>query len=696
MLAPFMRRTLLIAAVPLVAALVLIAATTSGETAIRPPVLPALAAVLLVGTLAAAGRLRRLDLPMAALLGIVASALLFFPGLPRGHDVLHHVWGVWAVAREARAGGGLMPLWVHGLGFGMPLLQFYGPAGFAVSLPFSLAGLGPAAALKATFLVFGAVASLGMYLAAARWTGDRRAALVAAAAYAYAPYRLLDVHYRAAFGESAGLAVLPFVLLFGSAAVRAGGWRRLAAASAAAAVLVVSHPISALIAAIGHGLWTVAELALDLGHQAEVVDDHRRDPLRRIGRLAGVWLLGAALAGFFVVPFAANVKQVSLGSLVRGDERSLFAGYGLVPGDMLARREWSGFASAIPVQDPRDGSGQEMPYYFGLVLLALLPLGAGSDRAPKGLPWMTAAALLLSLRPAATAASLLFPPLAALQFPWRFLGLATFGAAALAGLAAARLLEAAEGRRWQIVVPGLLAALLVADAFPCTGAADWYPAHRGLAYLREPQPGCGRRWGCWEAVEIAPPYALRAAGLLLPAEDPEIDVSAFCCAYPDFETPAARALSSPARSRLVLVRAGVGLMVGPIRQRLVRLPAEPYAVLRRGRDRSEARPFTRRAGEIAVLVDGRPGTVTVLEEYFPGWQVLTANGWQEAEPARNGLLRARVERGQTEVRFRYRRWTRPRIAGWLLTGLTALGLLAGVTLGAWRPRPRAAPPPARG
>jgi hypothetical protein len=608
--------------------------------------------------------MNRVCLAAAALLGIAASHILFLPGLPRGHDVFHHVWGVWAVAREAR-GGDLFSLWLHGLGLGMPLLQFYGPTAFAVALPFSLAGLSPAAALKAAFLTFGAVAAVGMYLAVSRWTGDRRAALVAATAYAFAPYRLLDVHYRAAFGESAALAVLPFVMLFGSAAVREGGWRRLAAGAAAAALLVVTHPVSALMAAVGLVVWTVAELKVLAG----------------IGRLAGVWLLGAALAGFFLVPFTAEARYTGLGRLAQGDERSLFTAHGLTPGDLLARRPWDRLLSTIPAMDPRDGTDEEMPYYFGLALLALAPFGR--RRLPGGLAWMTLAALALSLRPVAGAASFVLPPLAALQFPWRFLGLAAFGASALAG--AATLHPAAQGRRWTFLVPIALAALLVFDALPCTRAAEWFPTYEGLAYPRQQ----GSRW---ETVPIDPPYALRSSGLLLPPADPGIDTSYFCCAYPDFETPLAQAFSQPPRQPDVLIRAGVGIFVRPATQSLVRLPAAPYAVLRHGRNPPKPRPFTRGGGEIRVQLDGRPGTVTVLEEYFPGWQVRTGEGWREAEATRNGLLRARVEPGQTEVRFRFQRWTRPRIAGWLVTGLTALVLMVL----ARRRRPTADPPPDRG
>jgi hypothetical protein len=689
----------LAAALPILA-IPLLLAMTSGWTAVPPRPLVAVAAALLVGILAAAGGRRPkmwLDLPAAAFLGIAASHILLSPGLPFGHDTLHHVWGVWAVAREAAAGHPA-PIWLHGLGFGIPLLQFYGPVPFFVALPFSLAGLAPADALKAAFLFFGALAAAGTYFAVARWTGDRRAALVAATAYAFSPYRLLDVHFRAAFGEIAGLAVLPLVLLLGAAAVRKGGWGRLAAAAAAAGLIVVTHPISALIAALGLGIWTLAELVMD-----------RRDVLARIGRLAGVWILGAALAGFFVVPFAADSRYTGVGRLARGDERSIFAGYGLTPGNLLERRFWMGLQGTMPEGDPRDGTDGEMPYYFGLILLALAPLGAGlgrlpgeedGTRVPRGIAWMTLAALALSIRPVARAASLVFPPLAVLQFPWRLLGLASLGAAVLAGAATARLLrplETGAGQRWQrwaLLVPGILAALLIFDAFPYMGAPGWFPGYEGFSHPRQLPTGG------WEQVPIGPPYPVRSTGLVLPPADPRIDTSYFCCAYPEFETPLAVALSKPPRQSDVLVRAGVGLFVRPGgTQKLVRLPAAPYAAWRRGRGPIEPRAFTRSGGEIRVALDGRPGLVTVLEEYFPGWQMLMGKEWKEVRPTRTGLLRARVVAGQTEARFRFKRWTRPRIAGWTLTGLTALILLTGLigpALSARRLRRREGLPPDRG
>ena len=70
-----------------------------------------------------------------------------------------------------------------------------------------------------------------------------------------------------------------------------------------------------------------------------------------------------------------------------------------------------------------------------------------------------------------------------------------------------------------------------------------------------------------------------------------------------------------------------------------------------------------------MTTPSRKGTVVGLEQRFPGWQVRTPRGWRPAACNRDGNLEAVVRRGQTEVEFRFRRWTGARIAGWLATGL---------------------------
>ncbi|MFL6197850.1 MAG: 6-pyruvoyl-tetrahydropterin synthase-related protein [Thermoanaerobaculia bacterium] len=652
-------------ALPLLAVPLLVA-STSGSVAIRPLGTVVLATAVVFSVVAGIGRraLRPwVDLPFAALLGLAASHLLFTPGLPRGHDTLHHLWGVWSVASEV-AGGSLAALWVHGINLGTPLLQFYGPLSFYTALPFSLAGLSPEAALKAAFLVFGAVAATTQCFAVSRWTGDRRAGLVAAAAYAFAPYRLLDVHYRAALGESAALAILPLVLLHGIAAAREGGRRRMAAAAVVLALLTLTHPISVLMAGICLGIWITAEAPLPLA-----------DLGRRLARLLAVAALGAALAGFFVVPFVSGSRHlVVAGWLEEGKIAGFFESHALNPRELVHRRLWTRLRFSLGSGEDGDGTDEEMPYYFGLVLLSLVPLGA--TKAPRGLVWMTAGTLALTLHPLAWVLVRVLPQAGSLQWAWRFLGPATCGAAALAGFAAVRLLDLGQGRRRivQRAVPGALGALLLLDAFPYTGAPGWYPSYEGFGRL-EHRKECGEGRGCWQYRPAGPPGPFRVAGLFVPPLKPA-PVGLFCCAYtPEYMTPVTQEAFYPEMDMKVLTRAGVQWLAMPLVDDMRLEGARPYAEWSSGHGRPEPRRFARGGGEIAVELDGRPGKVLVLEMYFPGWQALTKDGWREVQPNWEGLLMAPVEAGQQVLQLRFDIWTPARLAGCALSLLTALSLL---------------------
>ena len=77
---------------------------------------------------------------------------------------------------------------------------------------FHLLGLGLTAAVKMAWALWFIVGATGIYRLARRWWGSA-AALVAALAYTYAPYHLVDIYVRAAVAEFAALAIAPWVLL---------------------------------------------------------------------------------------------------------------------------------------------------------------------------------------------------------------------------------------------------------------------------------------------------------------------------------------------------------------------------------------------------------------------------------------------------------------------------------------------------
>ena len=174
-----------------------------------PDATPAIAPRPALGwTLAALGiaavflRSRLAHVAAAAILALAAEHLLLSPGMPRGHDLLSHSWGIWAFF-QAMADGDAFPKWLHDVGLGMPLPIFYSPTSYYSMTPFYLLGWSPTAIFKSGFVALAIVGAVSMYFVASRWTGSSRAGLVAAAAFAFAPYRLLSGHYRQALAERA-------------------------------------------------------------------------------------------------------------------------------------------------------------------------------------------------------------------------------------------------------------------------------------------------------------------------------------------------------------------------------------------------------------------------------------------------------------------------------------------------------------
>ncbi|MBM4460430.1 MAG: hypothetical protein FJ011_22160 [Chloroflexi bacterium] len=163
------------------------------------------------------------------------------------HDAHHSVFFLVEFDQAIRDGV-LWPVWGpdHALGFGYPLWLVYAPLAYYVAEAFHLLGLGFTAAVKATWALSFVVGALGMYRLARRWWGDA-VGLVAAMAYTYAPYHLVQIYVRAALAEFVALAWFPWVLLAFAELWDAPRLRQTVRAALAFAALLLTHTVSSLI-----------------------------------------------------------------------------------------------------------------------------------------------------------------------------------------------------------------------------------------------------------------------------------------------------------------------------------------------------------------------------------------------------------------------------------------------------------------
>ena len=333
------------------------------------------------------------------------------------------------------------------LGYGYPFFNFYAPLSYYISEALSLVGLGLQPALIVTFALAPIAAGLAAYLLA-RDHFSPRSSLVAAVAYAYAPYLAYDALFRANVAETLAWAFLPLALWAMGRLARQGERRYLAGAALAYAAVLLTHNAFALIFSpllAAYGLVTALTLP---------TAPSRR---RRLAITGAALLLGLGLATFFWLPALAERTQVHSDRL-------------LVPPIFVY---WNNFIDlrellAAPRAIHPDLLNPSPPRALGLIpVLLCLPALAGLRRfhdRPRRVQIVFFAAALVAYAWLTTASSQFVwdsvPILEYIQFPWRLLGPAALCLAML--VAAAAELPPADWRGSLVAAAAI--ALLVGGA----------------------------------------------------------------------------------------------------------------------------------------------------------------------------------------------------------------------------------------
>lgn len=399
---------------------------------------------------------------LAALLVALPLVIPFLrPGWFFGHDNMHLIR---LFEQDVMIRAGQFPVrWYPDVagGYGSSHPQYYAPIFYLAAQAFALAGVPIAAALKATVALVVLGTSVAMYRLARRSFGDGPG-IVAAAAYSYAPYHMLDLYVRTAFSELTVFLFLPLTLLAFNEVAKRPTSRTIAAAAAALGGLCLAHTITVMLIPplLGAYLGILWVRGVD------------RKALASIGAAAGV---GAMLAAFFLLPLVLEKDAVVTEIYAAGyfDYHQHF-----VAARQLITSPW-GFGLSRPGTD--DGIS------FRLGLLQILGCGIvaiswkrimGAPRETRDLTLyaagVAAAGIFMALDISSAIWSIV-PPLRYVQFPWRFLLLPAFGMSILCGAAAWSLSPAAIGGREKATPVSrrgwsLTAALVAAAVFAVAGA----------------------------------------------------------------------------------------------------------------------------------------------------------------------------------------------------------------------------------
>jgi hypothetical protein len=404
-------------------------------------------------------RRRLLTLLAVVLVGLFAATPLLDPRLPEAHDVGYHLFRLVQLDSLFRRGV-LFSRWAPELayGYGYPLFNYYAPAVYYLAELLHLLGLTFPAALRATFALTLLGAAVGMYL----WVRDlfgRRAGLVAAAAYAFAPYLTITLLYRGSLAELAALALLPFILWALQRFVLRGSGGHGVVALLLYALLILTHNITAL-------LFTAVMLAYVLVLAAAAVAGEEENARRALWSVASrslpLLLLGLGLTAFFWLPALAERDLVKIHQLY-------------LP---TAYRYADNFLSLRDIFTPPQAADPRMVYQprpMSLGLLALLialpsVLWRRRDRLRAGVVILASLGTLVTIflmLPLSLPLWERLPLIHFLQFPWRFLGLSSLFVALLVGAGTAELLRLCPKRlRLRPLLPALLVATLALYLIP--------------------------------------------------------------------------------------------------------------------------------------------------------------------------------------------------------------------------------------
>lgn len=409
---------------------------------------------------------------LLALTTLVAAPLTAPGYFMFAHDARHTVYFM-QMFDAALRDGALLPRWAADMvfGYGYPVWLILAPLPYYGAEFFHLLGLDFPAAIKAVEAVGWFASGLAMYLFSSRVL-NKNAGLVAAVAYLFVPYHVVDVYVRGAMAEFLAFIFPPLILW---AIYQIYTTRRILyvplAAITYAAMLLTHVQMTVLFSPVIAGYILVMWLSY-----RRTTDDERRTVnfVRRpssvarqspllLSSISILW--GVAIAAFFFLPVLLEQRYLTNDPLIGGFFN--FRLHFLNPSQLLSPFWGYGYAGingndqfALQLGIPQ--------VFFALIALFTLQRRDLVSAQIIYFALVTVAAVFAMLSISTPLWELAAPIVAFTQFPWRVLFVSSFALSFLTG-AALRIIPSrglTPERSDQFRVALLLSLLLALAMFP--------------------------------------------------------------------------------------------------------------------------------------------------------------------------------------------------------------------------------------
>ncbi len=346
------------------------------------------------------------------ILGIFAIRTFWGPDFYDGHDAQAHIVRLYQYD-QALKDGQFPPRWAGGLlaGRGYPVFIFSYPLPYMIAEALHLLGFNLAVSLKLTFALAYLASSIGMYFFATRYWQSRRAGFLSALLWSFAPYIFVKIFITASLGVVVSYAFIPLFFL---------ALYQLLLKPALKTSLYLSLTTSAWL--MSHSFTPVIFSPLIVFFLLFNLKSKLLKPT--IKYLIITTLITLGLTAWYLIPALTELKYTHFAQFVTHEYQNSFVS--------LKRLLYSKWGTGAPGWSDNPLSQQVGIVQWLAITLAVILIF--KQKSKKLLPFLIAfflsIFLILSISKPVWD---IFPLLATVHIPWRFLSLAVFTAAVSSG-----------------------------------------------------------------------------------------------------------------------------------------------------------------------------------------------------------------------------------------------------------------------